>query len=313
MDKNPVKNNIEIFELLSDSFYKKIEHLIIKAPNNDEKLKEVLIFFESAFSSIIVARDLHERSDFINSFSLLRSSFESMICGLAIYSDKETYEHFKYVNFSSYKIALEKKYEREKKKNPKYSVPNINKKSYLMTPEKLRETVSKNHQNLFFELFDNKDSNEVKSELDKFYWFLCDFVHPTLIKSYLYKIQNENEIDNIKHIMRINIFFCSLLLLLGVASILKEKNTNVYFDLYSLLFLFNFYAVNKTDTTKKILDKYKKYLYFELNSDYIKNRTNELSKLKDEFEDLKKTDIDKEQMNIKLKNIFIEFEIEWSD
>ena len=180
-----------------------------------------------------------------------------------------------------------------------------------MTPTRLREVVSKNHNRLFYDIFDDKDYMLVKSELDNFYWFLCDFVHPTLIKSYIFRIQNEHDVDNIKHIMKINLFICSFILLVGVLSINGMPNIDDVTDLFILLYLFNLSLVNRTDELKRILNKYKKYLYFDFNSEYIKNKSKELDEVKTFFEKLKNISVDKDNVCKKIINIFKKYEIDW--
>jgi len=265
---------------------------ILEGLENKMVPSESIIFLNNALSSINNSTKLLDDNNFVDSLCLLRSAYELIIFSLAIHFDKQTYEVYKIYNqdlYNEYRKALNKKYEEEKRKNPRFKAAKIEDKRFKqLAPSKMREIVSQNYKLIFNTLFDNcKTCDDVKKELGEFYSYLCDYTHPSICKTYVYKIQNDIEnLSNIKYIFKINIYYCKLLLLLCVNYYVGNKDNDVIFDLYGIIFLLSCSLVDDVKKLKRTLNKYSEYLYLNINKNYFKTYKKELDEIKKEISNI---------------------------
>ena len=180
--------------------------LIAKEYNCIDIPKESIIFLEAASNSINNSCRLIEQDEYVDSLCLLRSAFEAIMFALAIFFDADTYKVYKHYNFDIYKKVLKDK--NTATSNSMFAIIEQKQKDPLR-PGKIRNTVVKHYKEVYSEIFiECEDENEVKKELGDFYHYLCNFTHPSIVKTYVYKLQNDNEtLNEIRVIFKLNINF----------------------------------------------------------------------------------------------------------
>lgn len=268
-----------------DRFLELLQQLELK----DDVSKETRLFLESAKTSIDNSIKMIENNNFVDALCLLRSSFEAILFAITISLDKKTYDVYKHYSSDNYRYWLQKK-----NPNLKIYTTKDKRKDYL-SPARIRKIVSQKY-NVFLKDFfiDCKDENDVKNELDSVYHYLCDFTHPSLYKAYVFKIENDEvSLYNLKVIFKNNIYYCQLLLLLCMNYFTIRENTEKFLDLYGVIFIISFISVDSVEKMKSLMNKYKEYLYLNINKSYFKNNEKKLKKYEEEIKKLAKEDISK--------------------
>ena len=307
--------NDEIKTKLSDFFNEIFNNQIIKyldlIKNVNSIPKESIIFLESANNSINNSIALINNDEYIDSLCLLRSSFEAIMFSLAIFFDGKTYDAYKCYNSDFYRKTLVEKYKRIQEENPKFKIPdNDKKKKDLLKPEIMRNIVAKHYKEIYDKLFfDCKDIEEVKSELRDFYKYLCNFTHPSIVKTYTFKIQNDSEnLNSIRVVFKLNINYCKILLLLALNFFTSKDDMNDVYDLYAILFLADVNLISDVDNLKKLLKKYDEYLYLDITRKYFKRNDKKIKEIRNEIKNINKIENLNEKLSGVIKNIVIKFD-----
>ena len=307
--------NDEIKTKLSDFFNEIFNNQIIKyldlIKNVNSIPEESIIFLESANNSINNSIALINNDEYIDSLCLLRSSFEAIMFSLAIFFDRKTYDVYKCYNSDFYRKTLMEKYKRIQEKNPKFKIPDTDKKKKdLLKPEIMRNIVAKHYKEIYDILFfDCKDIEEVKSELSDFYKYLCNFTHPSIVKTYTFKIQNDSEnLNSIRAVFKLNINYCKILLLLALNFFTSKDDMNDVYDLYAILFLADVNLISDVDNLKKLLKKYDEYLYLDITRKYFKRNNKKIKEIQNEIKEINKIENLNEKLSGVIKNIVIKFD-----
>ena len=272
---------------------------------------ESFIFLESAKNSINNCLSLIENNEYIDSLCLLRSSFEAIMFSIAICFDEKTYDMYKHYDRNIYVKILKEKYKNLQRKNPKFKTPDLEKeRKEFLKPYNIRKIVANNYKSLFSELFIGcKDEKKVLDELNTFYKYLCDFTHPSIVKTYVYKIQNDEEnLNNIRTIFRLNINFCKMLLLLTSNYFSNNDDMSDIYDLYAIVFLLDINLIDNVDNLKKLLKKYDEYLYLNITRRYFNNNKNKIKEMQLEIKELNKTENSNEKLVGVMKDIIVKFD-----
>ena len=285
MEKNAA---LKLYNLMNEVF--EVELLKLRnnnVDNSDSKIpKESMIFLDSAYTSIVNSQKLLEDNNFVDSLCLLRSSFEAIMFSLAIRFDRKTYDVYKSYNSDLYRKILDDKYEVLKRKNPKFKEPKkkYSKQDYLK-PKRIRTIVSRNYETVFGDF--TNDINDVEKELDDFYKYLCNFTHPSICKTYFFKMQDDKElINNIKIIFKINIDYCKMLLLLSMNYFYSERKTEHYLDLYGIIFILSLSIIDDLSNFKEVIRKYEEYLYIDLTKKYLNSNNEKIDIIKQHLNDI---------------------------
>ena len=272
----------KLYIIYFELFEKELEKLIRKICDlSEEKIfKESKILLESSITSIINSYRLLEKDDFIDSLSLLRCAFESILFSLAIKVDSKIYTRYKSYNDQAFIEYL--------KKNG--TIIN-NKKEYkdIASPNNIRIAISKNHGRIFKSFISEDDFKSAKTEFDNFYHYLCDFTHPSIVKTYVYKIQNDvNNLDSIKYIFKLNIMYCEMLLIHSIMFFLDDyKNIDDYYDLYFIIILLSANKVGNIKKIKEVLKKYDEYLYLDITKKYLNKNKDKAKEIEKEIDKIK--------------------------
>lgn len=286
------KNKLKLYNLYNEIYDNQINRYLELSQKNIQIPQESFIFLESAKNSINNCLLLIEKNEYIDSLCLLRSSFEAIMFSIAIYFDKKTYDMYKHYDRDIYTKVLKTKYKKEKQKNPKFKIPDLEKeRKEFLKPYNIRKIVADNYKSLFSELFiDCKDEKEVLDELNKFYKYLCDFTHPSIVKTYVYKIQNDKEIlNNIRTVFRLNINCCKMLLLLTLNYFSNNDDMSDIYDLYTIVILLDINLIDNIDNLKSLLKKYEEYLYLDITRKYFNNNKNKIKEMQLKIKELNET------------------------
>lgn len=305
------ENKLKLYNLYNKIFDNQINRYLELSQKNTQIPQESLIFLESAKKSINNCLSLIENDEYIDSLCLLRSSFEAIMFSIAIYFDEKTYDMYKHYNRDIYIRVLKTKYKKEKQKNPKFKIPDLEKeRKEFLKPYNVRKIVADNYKSLFGELFiDCNDEKEVLDELNNFYKYLCDFTHPSIVKTYVYKIQNDEEnLNNIRAVFGLNINCCKMLLLLTLNYFSNNDDMSNIYDLYAIVFLLVINLIANVDNLKFLLKKYDEYLYLDITRKYFNNNKNEIKKMQSEIKELDETVNLNEKLVGVMKDIIIKFD-----
>ena len=228
-------NKIKISSFFNKIFNNQILKYLDLAKNANNVPKESIIFLESANNSIKNSINLINNNEYVDSLCLLRSSFEAIMFSLAIFFDSNTYDVYKHYNSNFYRKALTEKYKKQQKRDPNFKIPDMDRKNRdLLKPKIMRNIVANHYKEIYAELFNEcKDAEEVKSELGEFYKYLCNFTHPSIVKTYTFKIQNDSEnLNSIRAVFKLNINYCKILLLLALNFFTSNEDMNDIYDLF---------------------------------------------------------------------------------
>lgn len=286
MDSEKKEILIRVYRLFDEIFISEIEESIQKIDSyGSEKFPdETIILFKNSFQSLLVALEMYNRDDLINSICILRSSLENLLCSLAISVDEETLRQYRYRDWDVYKDVLQKKNDIEKRKNPKYKPIKININDYKMKPNNIRKTIIDNHSKVLPNFFDEKFDKPEK-DLKEFYSYLSSLVHPSIVKTCTYKMQeNITELSNVKILFKVNIYYLAMMLISAYSYITGEEVT-IQLELISLTTLLSFSLVEEIKDIKKVARKYRDYLYFNVNQHCIEKQKEAIKELEKEIKE----------------------------
>lgn len=305
------EKKLKLYNVYNELYDNQINKYLTLSKNNGKIPMESFIFLESAKNSIKNCLTLIGNDEYVDSLCLLRSSFEAIMFSIAIYFDKKTYDMYKCYDRDNYINVLKEKNKARKTKDPKFVIPDLEKeRKEFLKPYNIRKIVANNYKYLFSELLaDCKDEKEVLDELNTFYKYLCDFTHPSIVKTYVYKIQNDEEnLNNIRIIFRLNINFCKMLLLLTSNCFSNNDDMSDIYDLYAIVFLLDINLIDNVDNLKKLLKKYDEYLYLNITRRYFNNNKNKIKEMQLEIKELNETENSNEKLVGVMKDIIVKFD-----
>lgn len=245
----------ELYEICNELFTEKLEEKMKKMSEKKVMPEESILFMELARSSIKNSEELLSKNQYIDSLCTLRCAYEALLFGIAINIDEEIFNAYKYYNRNLIYEALKNNNKNRDKKEIKQ------KSKEILQPYNIRNKIIANYEKIFKDFFENDDKEKIKKEFDEFYHYLSDFTHPSIIKIYNYKIQEEEK-TVLKKLYLNNINYCKILLIIGINYFINEDNEDVI-KIYLIMFLFNVASIDYTDINdlKKTIRKYDKYLY----------------------------------------------------
>lgn len=275
---------IKLNKFFNQIFDNQIMKYLDSSKNIENVPRESIIFLEAANKSINNSIDLINKDEYVDSLCLLRSGFEAILFSLAIYFDEETYNVYKHYNSDFYRKLTKNKNNSSNKK-----IQEIDKKNKdLLSPGIIRSKVAEHYKEVYSELFYSCENvGEVKEELREFYAYLCNFTHPSIVKAYTFKLQNDNEnLVNIRTVFKLNINYCKLLLLLALNYFTTRDDMSDIYDLYAILFLTDVNLITDVDKFNELLKKYDEYLYLNITRDYFKRNDKKIKTIQKEIKEI---------------------------
>ena len=125
----------------------------------------------------------------------------------------------------------------------------------------------------------------------------------------MYKIQNDEEnLNNIRTVFRLNINCCKMLLLLTLNYFSNNDDMSNIYDLYAIVFLLDINLIDNVDNLKFLLKKYDEYLYLDITRKYFNSNKNTIKKMQSEIKELDETDNLNEKLVGVMKDIIIKFD-----
>ena len=118
------------------------------------------------------------------------------------------------------------------------------------------------------------------------------------------KENDEQNLNNIRTLFRLNINYCKMLLILTLNFFSKKDDMTDIYDLYAIVFLLDINLVDSIDNLKSLLNKYDEYLYLNITRKYFNNNKNE-SKFREIKSQIKELN-DEENLNEKIVGIMKE-------
>ena len=201
--------------------------------------------------------------EIVDSATLMRSSMEKIMMAMMIYFDpNDTYAEFK-------------------------NLKRCGKGEYTR-PSKLIDNFKSKLKDIAPTLFEEFNEEELKKLLEETYEKLCLYTHSSIAVSMMIEVENNNDEDLFIAFFYLINNFLELLLYCCLKYLIKDSKSHI--DLICLLATWNlpFNKIEKNKLNKVYIEKYKKYLYLDINA-----KSND--KYKDIIEQIKKDGMDLEK------------------
>ena len=224
---------------------------------------------------------LLKNGEIVDSATLMRSSMEKIMMAMMIYFDKDnTYEEFKNLKLCG----------RTDNTRPTKVLENFKLKIKEINP-------------FIFNEFENEDLSAL---LDEMYEKLCSYTHSSIVVSMMIEVNKNNDEDLFIAFFYQMVDFLELLLYCCLKYLCKDEKDHVDIICLALGGILNFTRINKDKLNPEYLNKYKGYLYLDINSQFNDKYKDILEKLKIESLELNK-DINnnKEKINEYFANLLI--------
>lgn len=151
---------------------------------------------------------------------------------------------------------------------------------------------------MFKYIYENKDVS--LKEFKDFYQYLCDYTHPSLSKTCIYMLQdNETDIDEMKNFYLLNIYYCQLLLIYSLLYLNGIDNEH-YMDLCSIMMLLSINSVGDVEKIKNKIKKYSDYLYLDIAKEKFKKNNKELKEFEEELKQFKSIEGSQNMLNSRI-------------
>jgi len=224
---------------------------------------------------------LLKSGEIVDSATLMRSSMEKIMMAMMIYFDKDnTYEEFKNLKLCG----------RTDNTRPTRVLENFKLKIKEINP-------------FVFNEFEDEDLSVL---LDEMYEKLCLYTHSSIVVSMMIEVDKNNDEDLFIAFFYQMVDFLELLLYCCLKYLCKDKKDHVDIICLTLGWMLNFARINKDKLNPEYLNKYKEYLYWDINSHFNDKYKDIMEKVKNNSIELNK-DINnnKEKINEYFTNLSI--------
>ncbi len=222
------------------------------------------IIIENICDSLNVVNMLIKKNNYIEALAIIRNIFEECLVCLAINSDDELYSSF--IKF----YQIRNKQER-----------------IMLKPASIRENASNIIKNFFKET--NLNWYDWNKKFDEYYDWLCEIVHPSIFKNFIFSIFKE--VDNNKNIeilIRTVELYTRFILLIVIKIMAKEDGDEKLYDLFFLLSSTMLMQLKNESIINDIIEKNYVYLHKDENEKILEkfdyNEKNDTSISYDNFE-----------------------------
>ncbi|MBE6147791.1 MAG: hypothetical protein E7168_05650 [Firmicutes bacterium] len=280
-------NNIEILEKIvyenATRPLRKTNKKYLKKLNQDKSdiAIETINLLHQSNNTILNVNKLLKQGEIVDSATLMRSSMEKIMMAMMIYFDKDyTYEEFKNLKLCG--------------------------KTDNTRPTKVLENFKLKIKEINPFVFNDFEDEDLSALLDEMYEKLCLYTHSSIVVSMMIEVNKNNDEDLFIAFFYQMVDFLELLLYCCLKYLCKDKKDHVDIICLSLGWTLNFARINKDKLSPEYLNKYKEYLYWNINSNFNDKYKDILEKIKIESKELNK-DIsnNKEKINEYFTNLLI--------
>lgn len=242
---------------------------------------ETINLLHQSNNTISNVNKLLKRGEIVDSATLMRSSMEKIMMAMMIYFDKDnTYEEFKNLKLCG--------------------------KTDNTRPTKVLENFKFKIKEINPFVFNDFEDEDLSTLLDEMYEKLCLYTHSSIVVSMMIEVNKNNDEDLFIAFFYQMVDFLELLLYCCLKYLCKDEKDHVDIICLSLGWMLNFARINKDKLSPEYLNKYKEYLYWDINSHFNDKYNDILEKIKIDSKELNE-DINnnKEKINEYFTNLLI--------
>lgn len=305
-----IKSIIKISDLI---FKEEIKRCLIQLNEyditKDDNINIVLLI--DALETLELSVECIEKKQIANGISLTRTAFEDLCFACMFESDNEKFKNaFNNVNYKKEYIEAIRKYSIEKQKDSSTERPH----DYL-NPKYIREQIYKNEKLYFYEM----EYIKLKEYGESLYDILCLRTHPSIVRCFLYKFQNNINELNILNYYKVSYCYTILLLIINHIQKINSNKENIVKELEMILAYNTLYVIMSFEDSKEFEKDANNIInMLKIDIETYGNENNDIQE--SQFKQLKNIDelalilfidiIKAEELNIDLKEIKKELGIE---
>lgn len=242
---------------------------------------ETINLLHQSNNTILNVNKLLKRGEIVDSATLMRSSMEKIMMAMMIYFDKDnTYEEFKSLKLCG--------------------------KTDNTRPTKVLENFKLKIKEINSFVFGDFTDEELSMLLDETYEKLCLYTHSSIVVSMMIEVNKNNDEDLFIAFFYQMVDFLELLLYCCLKYLCKDKKDHIDMICLVLGWGLHFVRIDKEKLNPDYINKYKEYLYWDINSHFNDKYNDILEKIKIESKELNKDISDnKEKINEYFTNLLI--------
>ena len=280
-------NNIEILEQIvfenATRPLRKTNKKYLKNLNQDKSdiAIETINLLHQSNNTILNVSKLLKQGEIVDSATLMRSSMEKIMMAMMIYFDKDnTYEEFKNLNLCG--------------------------KTDNTRPTKVLDNFKLKIKEINSFVFGDFTDEELSMLLDETYEKLCLYTHSSIVVSMMIEVNKNNDEDLFIAFFYQMADFLELLLYCCLKYLCKDKKDHIDMICLVLGWGLHFVRIDKEKLNPDYINKYKEYLYWDINSHFNDKYNDILEKIKIDSKELNE-DINnnKEKINEYFTNLLI--------
>lgn len=248
--------------------------------NSDIAIETINLLHQSN-NTILNVNKLLKRGEIVDSATLMRSSMEKIMMAMMIYFDKDnTYEEFKSLKLCG--------------------------KTDNTRPTKVLENFKLKIKEINPFVFNDFEDEDLSILLDEMYEKLCLYTHSSIVVSMMIEVNKNNDENLFIAFFYQMVDFLELLLYCCLKYLCKDEKDHIDMICLVLGWGLNFVKIDKEKLKPDYINKYKEYLYWDINSHFNDKYNDILGKIKIDSKELNK-DINnnKEKINEYFTNLLI--------
>lgn len=248
--------------------------------NSDIAIETINLLHQSN-NTILNVNKLLKRGEIVDSATLMRSSMEKIMMAMMIYFDKDnTYEEFKNLKLCG--------------------------KTDNTRPTKVLDNFKLKIKEINSFVFGDFTDEELSMLLDETYEKLCLYTHSSIVVSMMIEVNKNEDEDLFIAFFYQMVDFLELLLYCCLKYLCKDKKDHIDMICLVLGWGLHFVKIDKEKLKPDYINKYKEYLYWDINSHFNDKYNDILEKIKIDSKELNE-DINnnKEKINEYFTNLLI--------
>lgn len=230
---------------------------------NSDIANETINLLHQSNNTILNVNKLLKRGEIVDSATLMRSSMEKIMMAMMIYFDKDnTYEEFKNLKLCG--------------------------KTHNTRPTKVLDNFKLKIKEINSFVFGDFTDEELSTLLDEMYEKLCLYTHSSIVVSMMIEVNKNNDEDLFIAFFYQMVDFLELLLYCCLKYLCKDKKDHIDMICLGLGWGLHFVRIDIEKLNPDYINKYKDYLYWDINSHFNDKYKDILEKMKNESQELNK-------------------------